>query len=167
VFNAQQAPRSLLVRLPGGEAGLRKTLRLMRLIVRYCKRDPLVRDLALRLVRPLPQRDYLAEVRALHAWVRDHIRYVKDVSDIETLHTVRRLLKQGQGDCDDKSVLLATLLESIGHKTRFAVIGLGSQFSHVLLETRVGASWLPLETTERVPMGWYPDHVRKRAVYYN
>lgn len=168
MFNgtALRTPPHLLARLPRGSTAL-ATLRVMRFLVRRCKADLALRNLALSIVRHLPQRDYAGQVRALHAWVRDRIRYVGDIRGIETLHTPRQIIEQGQGDCDDKAVLLATLLESIGHATRFAAIGYGAQPSHVLVEVRLGHGWLPLETTEPVPPGWYPNGIRSRVTLPN
>lgn len=108
-----------------------------------------VRLAAQQLTQHLAQRDFSAEVAALHRFVRDHIRYVRDVVGVETLHTPERTLDLKAGDCDDKSILLAALLESIGHKTRFHAVGFKpGVFSHVYPEVRVRNSWLPLEVTE-------------------
>lgn len=140
----------------------------MRFIVRRAKVDPLIRRQALEIVAGLPQRDYLSEVKALHAWVRDRIRYVHDIRGVETVNTPRYLLKQRQGDCNNKSLLLAVLLESIGIPTRFAAIGLSPErISHVLVEARIGTRWLALETTEPVGVDWYPAGVARRLVVHN
>ncbi len=140
----------------------------MRFLVRKCKTDLALRGLALEIVKGVAQRDYAAEIRKVHAFVRDRIRYVGDIRGVETLHTPRQILTQGQGDCDDKSLLLATLLESINHPTRFVAVGYGPGVTHVLVETRVGnGKWIPLETTEQVAAGWYPDRIRSRVVVHN
>lgn len=90
---------------------------------------------------------------------------MRDIRGVETLHTPEVLLKQQAGDCDDKSVLLAALLESIGHVTRFVAVGfLPGVYSHVLVEVLLGGEWVPLETTEPVEVGWYPANVRERMV---
>ena len=125
-----------------------------------------VRDLALQLVAGLAPKDYPAEVRRLHAWVRDAVRYVRDVRGVETLHTAARVIEQRQGDCDDKSLLLAALLESIGHRTRFVAVGfVRGHLSHVLPEVKLGRTWLPLETI--VPgarPGWLPPGIAERLI---
>ncbi len=155
-------------KLSAGEAGVAETLGAMRRLVQQGKKNINVRLTALQLVEGLPQKDFVGEVRALHRFVRDRMRYVKDISGVETLHTPERLLEIGQGDCDDKSVLLASLLESLGHPTRFAAIGfLPGHFSHVLVETKLGKKWLPLETTEPVELGWYPKGVKSRLTIKN
>lgn len=139
----------------------------MRFLVRKCKLDLALRNLAMEIVAGVPQRDYAGQVRALHAFVRDRIRYIGDINGVETVHTPRQILAQAQGDCDDKSLLLATLLETIGHKTRFVAVGYGPGVSHVLVETQLGSKWIPLETTENVEAGWYPDRIRSRVVVHN
>jgi len=78
------------------------------------------------------------------------------------------VLSRGTGDCDDKAVLLASMLESIGHPTRFVALAFkAGKYSHVLVESKIGNKWVALETTEPVRIGWYPPKVQKRLVIYN
>lgn len=129
----------------------------MQRIVKRSKTDIKVRNLALSIVRHLPPKDFAGQARACFYWVRDNIRYVGDVSGVETIHTPEELLKTMQGDCDDKSIMVCALLESIGHKTRFLAIGRhAGQYSHVLAETRIGNSWFAMETTENYAFGQPP-----------
>jgi transglutaminase-like putative cysteine protease len=126
-------------------------------LVRSSKKNPEIRQLALSLVRRNGQKDWVGEVRDLHAFVRDRIRYVKDIRGVETLHTPEKLLEYGQGDCDDKSTLLATLLETLGHPTRFVAVGFRpGRFDHVYVETKIGPRWIGLESTEPWPPGKVP-----------
>ena len=136
--------------------------------------DQIVRTKALDIVRSLPTRNWMAEIRALQEFVRDSIRYVRDPVDIELVQTPEQTLEIGQGDCDDKATLLAALLHSIGHPARFVAVGFdgtGNGFSHVLVETKVSSSgsdprdWMPLETIlPDKPAGWYPPGVTNRYV---
>lgn len=153
-----------LGKLPEGPAGIAATLRTMVKLAREFKKDAGVREMAMRLVRNLPQYDGIGEVKALHAFVRDGIRYTHDIRGVETVQTPRATLEIGGGDCDDKSLLLAALLESIGKPARFVAIQCGGpRFSHVLVETRVGkGGWMPLETIKPVPAGWCPPGVTKK-----
>lgn len=125
-----------------------------------------VRDLALQLVSGLRAKDYAGEVAALQRFVRDSIRYVRDIRGVETVQTPERTLALKQGDCDDKSTLLASLLESIGHRTRFEAIGFQpGQWSHVLVSALVSGKWVPLETiVAGAGPGWYPQRVAERLV---
>ena len=157
----QQA--SYVTDIPYGAAGTRKTLKLMRELVRRFKMDLTIRNLAGRLTSGLRQKDFNGEIRLLHAYVRDSVRYLKDIHGVETVQTPLVTLNNGFGDCDDKATLLCALLESIGHPTRFWAVGFQGMFEyqHVLLETRSGnrMSWIALETTEPVPAGWRPKKV--------
>lgn len=138
------------------------------LVARY-KGAGQVRQTALDLVAALRAKDWAAEVRAVFNFVRDHVRYVRDVRGIETLQTPLVTLELEQGDCDDKSTLLASLLEAIGHPTRFVAVGYGKpgQFSHVYVESRIGARWLPLDATMNVEAGWAPRAPVSRLVVHN
>jgi transglutaminase-like putative cysteine protease len=140
--------------LPAGESGTLATLRLMRQLVREGRKHPEIRAQALTLVDGLPSKAYRREAAMLYEFVRDQIRYTRDVHTVETLYQPQITLADRHGDCDDKVVLLASLLESIGHPTRFVAIGLqGGPFSHVYLETRIGAQWLAMDPTEPWPFG--------------
>lgn len=137
----------------------------MATIARRAKTNIEIREKALELTRYLSPKDWVGQVRALFEYVRDDIRYVHDVWGVETLHTPLQIMRQEQGDCDDKSILLAALLESIGHPARFVAASLKQNgFSHVFVQTRVGQKWVSLDATENVPMGWEPPNIRQRLI---
>lgn len=164
----QQIPDTFLAKLPSGKKSVYETLKLMRALVRSGKKHPLVRQTAIELTQGLRQKDWFGEVKAIFDFVKDRIRYVKDIRNVETLHTPDRVLLNEQGDCDDKSVLLASLLESIGHPTRFVAVGFQpGKYSHVYVETKIGNKWISLETTEPVPIGWKPKRISNAIVIYN
>lgn len=154
--------------LPPGREGTKATLNLMRQLVRQGKKSPVVRQLAVELTQGLQQKDWLGEISAIHTFVRDRIRYTRDIRGVETLHTVERILANAAGDCDDKSILVASLLEALGHPTRFIAIGFKpGTFSHVYPETLVGNKWLAVETTEPVALGWKPKNIINALVLNN
>lgn len=166
-YRATVAPPTpaLLSDLPAGKAGTIATLKHMREFVRAAIRAPdqRIRSQALQIyaAAQVPPRNYEAEVKALHAFVRDRIRYVRDPVGLELVQAPARTLDIGQGDCDDKSTLLAALLMATGHPARFVVIGFrGEPFSHVLVEYKRGPKWIPLETIlDGKPVGWWPSGV--------
>ena len=132
----------------------------MRRLAREAKKRLPIVELARSLVGHLPPKDWAGEVDALHRFVRDEIRYIKDVRGVETVAIPEYTLQTGQGDCDDKSVLLASLLEAIGHPAKFVAIGFQPfRYNHVFVETKIGPRWVTLETTENVGMGWRPQHI--------
>lgn len=113
-----------------------------------------IRNKALSLTGGLAQKDFRGEACACLAFVRDQIRYVRDIYDVETIATPDWLLKICAGDCDDKATLLAALLGAIGHQVRFVAVAFApDQFSHVWLQDHIGGAWLDLEATEPYPCG--------------
>lgn len=161
-------PTQTLHSIPDGRAGVGVTLQAMSDKVKAGKADPYIRALAYNLVSRLRSKDWRGEINALFEHVRDNIRYVKDINGIETVADAVQVMKQGQGDCDDKSVLLASMLESIGHPTRFKAVGFKpGELSHVYVETRLGDKWIPLETTENVRMGWKVPGVQSFKLQHN
>lgn len=160
---------SFLGSLPPDSAGTNTTLRLMSGLVKKFKRDPLMRDTAISLIAGLRPRDWSGQTKRLYEYVRDQITYVRDVRGVETLQTPPVTMELEAGDCDDKSVLLATLLESIGHPTRFVATGYQQPdtFSHVYVESLVGARWIPLDATMPRPFGWTPRTPVARMEFFN
>jgi len=150
---------SKTVAVPTGEGG---TLRALNAMAKYAsdyKTDWRIRALALDIVKNLPSKNYLAEITLIHRFVRDQIRYVRDIRDVETIATPVETLRVMQGDCDDKSTLLACLLESIGVECRFCAVGKQpGLWAHVLTQCLLDGKWLSLETTEPVSIGWHPHN---------
>jgi len=151
-----------------GREAIRQTLRLMSDIVKSSRKDIALRETALDLTRYLKQKSFVDEVQALFNFVQKKIRYIRDIHTVETIHLPDKILEYGQGDCDDKSILLATLLETIGHPTRFVAAGFGGQpLSHVWVETKVGGKWLALDATDDHAMGWKPSGISSAMIIYN
>jgi len=161
-----------LQEIPSGSAGTRATLRHMSRLVREFKKTLPIRDTALQIISDVPgHKNWVGQVRSIHAWVRDHVQYVRDISGVETLATPVQTLDYMQGDCDDQATLVAALLESIGHPTRFVAISASAlgAFSHVYTETKIGhnpGKWIPLETTEKFSMG-KPMRFARRMIENN
>ncbi|MHB8071871.1 MAG: transglutaminase-like domain-containing protein [Candidatus Cryosericum sp.] len=163
-----QPAKSSLGFIPEGPAGIVVTLDMMSKIVRQYKTSLTVRNLATSITQQLPGKDYRGEIEAVQRWVKNNIRYVRDVSDVETLQTPEALLQSRSGDCDDQAMMVATLLESIGHPTGFVAVGFSpNEYDHVYAITRLGTAWLSVETTENVPIGWRPDNVVSHLVKFN
>jgi transglutaminase-like putative cysteine protease len=166
VFYPQPRPMTI-GSLPNGSAGTLLTLKKMAKLARDGAKDPGIIQVASQLVRDLDQYDRVGEVSAIHAFVRDSIRYTNDPIDFELLRTPRAVLEMGVGDCDDKSILLSSLLRCIGRPSRYVAIameGTGGAFSHVYVETPMGKRWIALETIKPVGIGWCPDNVTRRMV---
>jgi transglutaminase-like putative cysteine protease len=152
-------PPTSLQSIPSGRAGTRATLRAMKRLVDYSRADYELIRFARQLVHYLPEKAWEAQARAIFYFVRDRIRYVLDPVGIETISSPDETLKVRHGDCDDKSVLAASLLLAIGHPARFLAVAFdGGPFSHVLVETPIGTEWWPMELTDRsMPFGEMPE----------
>ena len=162
-------PRIRIVRLPAGDAGTLKTARIIAGLVREGSKDFYVRQKAIdifRLFRVRPK-DRLGEVSALFEWVRRNIRYTRDIWQVETLHTARRMLELRAGDCDDMTILLGAMLMSTGHPVRLVLAGFRRNrphsYSHIYLEVRLGSDWIALDPTMDKPLGWAPPTIWKRV----
>lgn len=157
--------------IPTGNAGVRATLKAMGLFVNKYKKAPVIRDLALKIVRNAGagnEKSWSKQARAIQLYVQKEVAYRRDIRGVETVQSPVQTLKYGQGDCDDKSVLTASLLEAIGHPTRFAAVGKQkNHFCHVLAQTKIGGRWVSLETTEDWPLGKNPPDVRSWMVHTN
>ncbi|WP_176560175.1 transglutaminase-like domain-containing protein [Brevibacillus dissolubilis] len=106
----------------------------------------------------VPAKAYLQEIETLFRWVQRKIRYTKDPYRLELLTSALRILQLRIGDCDDMTVLLGSMLESIGHPVRLVVAGYNRNnpnlFSHVYLEVYIRGHWIALDPTMSYPMGW-------------
>jgi hypothetical protein len=79
----------------------------------FTEPDAQVRDLAAKLTRGKDSRD--AKLRALFDFVADDIRYVNYVSGEWWLpNRPQQVVARREGDCDDKALLLITLLRVVG-----------------------------------------------------
>lgn len=114
-------------KFPDGKAGNVSTINFMRKTARSRAGSPLVRELALSILRfyNVPSSHYASEALAIGDYVKNSVRYVRDPSGIEYLQDPTMLIEQlktangAQGDCDDMACLIAALLLSIGHEPFF------------------------------------------------
>ncbi len=155
-----------VIPLANGYTGVQQTLRMMRQLVNQCKTNIQIRQAATNIIFLTPEKDEYSEAEALFNMVRDSIRYVKDVNDIETLSTPMMTLEGRIGDCDDQTVLLASLLESVGYPTRFVIEGYttSGEYEHVYMQALVLGQFISMDPTEQKYMGWSPPNPVSQAV---
>jgi len=144
------------------------SIQAMVLLIRRFRTNPHIRKTALGIIRDVPERDHRAEAATLHAFVRDRIPFRRDIHGVETISTPDVTLMYG-GDCDDKALLLAVLLESVGFITRLIVVtnNFLKNFSHILPEVNIEGTWYPMETIRPLPFGKMAKfrHVRRYAYH--
>lgn len=164
-MNNQLQLSAALMGISSGAQGTLETLKIMARVARIGKRHLDVRMAAMQAVSDVEQKAFIEEAKAVQQFIKNTIRYVKDIRGIETIQTPEITLAIGQGDCDDQSILVAAMLESIGHPARFVAISFdGIEYAHVFTETKIGSNWYSVETTEPVAFGWRPKGVRNRLI---
>jgi len=127
--------------LSPGYFGNLETVDKIKLVARARSRDPRVRELALRVLQlaGVKSQNYIGEAIALAKYIQKKVRYVRDINGVETLHDPVTLIDQitrgeAQGDCDDMSLLLATMLLSVGHQPFVRIVrykGISGPYQHI------------------------------------
>ena len=93
----------------------------------------------------------VCNAKAIYYFVQQNINYVNDPVSREYLASTTETLSTGSGDCDDYSILLSNLLQSIGIPTRFVFVP-----SHVYVQANLPDamkkyqqedSWVNLDAT--------------------
>lgn len=85
-----------------------------------------------------------------------NVRYTSDPRAFDTYVDIGTTLAAGGGDCDDSTIFVCTLAESLGYESIARVISQDGQYwAHVYPCIRVGNRWVPLDTTEHnKQLGW-------------
>jgi len=99
-------------------------------LIRKGQFDYRIRGLAEEIVGDLWPHDYLSEYAAVLNWVRKNVRYVRDPRTIEQIQTPEVTVETKQGDCDDASVLVGSLVGSVGAQVRLVAGSFASSPKH-------------------------------------
>lgn len=146
-----------------GPSGTVQTLAPMVGLVQCAVYDLGLRAFAHSLVDKLSGHDFDGEIQKIFEFVRDKIRYAKDPVSVELVQTPRLSLDLGFGDCDDKCVLLNSLLAALGHAVLFNVVSYdGVSFGHVFCSawSRSRGDWISLDATnEKAVVGWRTEQI--------
>lgn len=144
--------------LAGGDQGTRRTVQAMRQLADQGSRDLVLRAATLNALRTggAAPHDVPRQVRAAYEFVRDRIYFLHDPAGTEWLQSPRVTLTLGSGDCDDRAILLAAMLQSFGVRSQFKTIAVDPRrpdnMSHVYLVADVDGEPIPLDPT-------YPQNV--------
>ncbi len=124
------------------------------------KRLPEVREIAAKVLRGVPPREWKKEATALFEWTRKNIRYTLDPHGVELFQSTARSVQVGIGDCDDQAITLGSLLQGVGVPIRLRVIGLkgSDKFQHIYVLAGLPPDnpreWFPLDPSREFPAGW-------------
>ncbi len=108
-------------KLSGGFSSGIETANFIAKLANLYKKNKLIRGLTVDIVSPVRSHDFLEEIKRVFCWVKNYIRYVRDIVGVETVQIPLVTLPPkysdigiGAGDCDDQVLLLASMLLSIG-----------------------------------------------------
>lgn len=124
-------------KLPQGLKGNLETVKVMKKVAHGYKGHPKIRKLALNILNYFNTKPhhFADEAKAIGIYVQQKVRYVKDATGIEQLHSPLTIINQiengiARADCDDMALLAATLLLSIGHSPKFRCVRYNSRFGN-------------------------------------
>lgn len=158
--------------LADGDAGIARTVQWMSGLARGSEgaNHPSVRQTAVDATRGLSSRDKGGQIAAILDWVKRNIDFRGEYKEL--LQTPVVTIQLGAGDCDDQSMLISSLLQTLGFNTRFSTVAADSddpnQFTHVFCEAYDPASdqWVAMDSTvpDSFP-GWRPNNVYRQKAW--
>jgi Transglutaminase-like superfamily len=153
-----------------GDPGVTQTIRQMRRLIQLGKKDPTVHELAARILRRAnaPAYDWQAEARAIFEAVQRNLRFTRDVNGHETLHAAPDIIRLGIADCDDFTILICSLMETIGADTRIVTIAThpDGEFCHVYPEAEINGRWVAMDAARQFPaFGKSPEQYTRKRVW--
>lgn len=145
-----------------GWTGTDETVQAIYGLVNESLTDPLVVRAARAVVRNVPERDQLAESKAISAYIRSHVRYTRE--SVETLASPAEMVRDIQahgrttGDCDEFTTLSMAFHKIIGIPVRAVVISQREDkvASHIFGQAFIkGRGWVTMDDiVKRKPYGW-------------
>jgi transglutaminase-like putative cysteine protease len=172
---AEQQPVSFYHLGFGGDVSYNTLLDMKKIINDSIKNYDVI-ETARKIVQYVNPKDYLGEAEAIYDFVRDHSRYVRDPVGLEHIQTPLVAIAKWHkndiffGDCDDYSVLLLSLLKSIGFPVKLIAASYkpSKELAHVYGATNVkGLGWLTVEGIKSgVPLGWEAPGVTRKVELY-
>ena len=114
------------------------------------------------------------EVYSVYEWAKRHFDYVPDPEGSELFIAPRIMIENinnsgtCHGDCDDASLLIASLLGSIGYETRLSLLDtdMDLEYDHCIAGVNINGKWIDLDlAVEKFPLGWIEQHARRKDIY--
>lgn len=101
------------------------------------------------------------EIASIFSWARSNFNFVGDPFGRELFISPRKMLESYQtgnmsGDCDDASLLIASLLGSIGYETKISILDcdFDGDYDHAVGSVNTEEGWIDLDLTSDKPLGW-------------
>jgi hypothetical protein len=164
------------VPLLSGDAGVAQTIELMKRLIDEGVKDPVVNRYAIDALRnsAAQQHDPLSAAQAIFDTVSAQFFFVNDpvgpTGAKETLRPPRATLELKAGDCDDFTVLICSLLGTIGMSTRIVTVASDprdpQQFTHVYPEVEIDGQWVPVDAARPgAQFGLSPERVYRKKIW--
>lgn len=111
----------------------------------------------------VPERDEVALARAVQVFAQNNIKFFREQP--ERFTNPVRTIAWGFGDCDDKTIVIATILRSFRIPVRLKFIrfnvtesnGNIKHVSHVYPQAKLKGKWVALESVHKWEMGDDPE----------
>jgi transglutaminase-like putative cysteine protease len=136
--------------------GTRQTLQVMARLTNNAIAQSQFREAALQIIGTVSAANQAQAINGIREFVRSHIRLVADPGELLIVPEVMLFLIYTRGwtagDCDDASMLTASLLGSVGFQVRFRAVGPreDGSYTHVFCEVLRPAyppEWVPVDPT--------------------
>lgn len=124
-------------------------LRFLRRMITAYREVPVIRDLAVDIIRKAacPSRDKKCQALAIATWVKDNIYYVHELP--ERFAYPDEVLRAKAADCDEFAPLTGALIESIGIPAMLVTMRIGMKWAHIFCAAKLATGLLPLDATNR------------------
>lgn len=145
-----------------GNPGIFQVVGFLNKLIEKYKKNLKIRKLSVRVARG-GGTDF-ERAKKIFFYLKNHVKYVKDILDIETIQTPIQTLYIGAGDCDDMVLLLGSMLESIGIPVVMVVADYtGRGFSHIYLYAKIKKNkWIALDPAMKKYPGEEHPGARKK-----
>ena len=121
-------------------------------ITSYVQVTPEIKQIADKIVTLSCEKTHkVCNAKAIFYFIQKNFNYLNDPLAFEYYKTPQESLKSDSGDCDDSSILLSSLLQSVGLQTRFVFVP-GHVYVQVKLKEAISAykddeNWINLDAT--------------------
>lgn len=145
-YNLKKETQNIILKKLPGTMGILQTVKFMIIQKEKYRKNPMIRKLALLITKNINKK--YNQARAIYNYILKKVKYKSDIIDVETIQSPLITLKYGGGDCDDLSLLAASLLESIGIKTVYVITSYDDlHYTHIYLYFYLNDKKLPFDLT--------------------
>ena len=148
------------------------TLQIMKKVIHESAKNPYVRRYAEYITDSVSCCKF-SQMDTILTFVQEHVKYISNPRYYQYIKTPSVLLKQidqnlpTAGACSDLTILLLSLLESIGFKTAIIAVSYepSKKLQHVYGIAKNQSQWYPMDpTNSSAPVGWQRAGITHRKI---